>query len=343
MVTVFAIEQMMHSEQNRFAKPRKPTSGKGRSAVGGKPMGFSRSIATIVDAATSARFFGRTRAATHDSPINGFWSTSPILAWVKSQDLRYLNFSGAFYRALGDAPKDWLGKTDLDIHPAELAAVSRQNDLAVLASNEPTEAVESLPGTAGGLDHFLIIRFPFTDPAGERRLAGICVRIARQKMREYELARRALMDELTGLYNRDGFMAFAEHELLAVRRRRSRCAVVYAEVEGLPQVNERLGRHQSDVLLVGTAIMLRDAFADGAVLGRLRGGAFAAFLPDPAHDAKVLKEHLRERLATFPFSDAQRTALHLSIGAAFTDAHPDAGLAALVAAAERARDAGGPA
>lgn len=50
----------------------------------------------------------------------------------------------------------------------------------------------------------------------------------------------AVQDELTGLQNRRGFLAKSEQCLLIARRQRLACAVIFADVDGLKNVNDQL-------------------------------------------------------------------------------------------------------
>ena len=73
----------------------------------------------------------------------------PFLVWLKDVDSRYLAVNQPFADACGmDSPDSLIGKTDLDIWPADLAERYRADDRAVLASGKP-KVVEELVETDG--------------------------------------------------------------------------------------------------------------------------------------------------------------------------------------------------
>jgi len=73
----------------------------------------------------------------------------PFLVWLKDADSRFLAANRPFADACGmDSPDSLIGKTDLDIWPADLAERYRADDRAVLASGLP-KVVEELIETDG--------------------------------------------------------------------------------------------------------------------------------------------------------------------------------------------------
>jgi diguanylate cyclase (GGDEF)-like protein len=85
----------------------------------------------------------------------------------------------------------------------------------------------------------------------------------------------SLIDELTQLYNREGFICAGE-ELLDISGARERWAFLfYLKVEHLKFINHSLGRAVGDSLLIRTTILLRQAFRKAEVIGRLGADEFA--------------------------------------------------------------------
>ena len=98
------------------------------------------------------------------------------------------------------------------------------------------------------------------------------------------LRQLALSDELTGLYNRRGFLALCEHHLkLAHRMRGLMLAVV--DVDRLRDINERFGRDEGDRAIVAAASALRSTFRASDVVCRLAGDDFATLVLDATDDA----------------------------------------------------------
>jgi diguanylate cyclase (GGDEF)-like protein len=85
----------------------------------------------------------------------------------------------------------------------------------------------------------------------------------------------SLIDELTQLYNREGFICAGE-ELLDISGARERWAFLLSlKVEHLKFINHSLGRAVVDSLLIRTTKLLRQTFRKAAVIGRLGADEFA--------------------------------------------------------------------
>jgi diguanylate cyclase (GGDEF)-like protein len=98
------------------------------------------------------------------------------------------------------------------------------------------------------------------------------------------LRQLALSDELTGLYNRRGFLALCEHHLkLAHRMRGLMLAVV--DVDHLREINNRFGRDEGDRALLAAASVLRGTFRASDVIARFAGDDFAVLVLDATEDA----------------------------------------------------------
>ncbi len=115
-------------------------------------------------------------------------------------------------------------------------------------------------------------------------------RIAEQDARLRELA---LVDELTGLHNRRGFLEIAGHELQVCQRRGSATALLFIDVDGLKAVNDQHGHAQGDRLLREVAEVLRSATRESDLIARVGGDEFCVLLTrDSAVDGTVLLDRL---------------------------------------------------
>jgi diguanylate cyclase (GGDEF)-like protein len=90
-------------------------------------------------------------------------------------------------------------------------------------------------------------------------------------------AREALHDSLTGLPNRGLFLERL-HERLAEPRSDRLAALLFIDMDGFKVVNDSLGHHAGDRLLVAVAGRLLDCVPPGASASRLGGDEFAVLL-----------------------------------------------------------------
>jgi two-component system cell cycle response regulator len=122
-------------------------------------------------------------------------------------------------------------------------------------------------------------------------------------------------DELTGLHNRRGFLSIARHQLELVRRNKGTAALVYADLDGLKEINDHLGHDEGDRALVEVADILRASFRQSDVLGRLGGDEFTVLALDPGlPGSPMVVRRLRRALQRHNNQSSRRYLLSLSIG-----------------------------
>lgn len=101
----------------------------------------------------------------------------------------------------------------------------------------------------------------------------LIARLEYAKMHE-RLYKMSLRDELTGLYNRRGFFTLAEHILKQAKREQEGLFMLYADVDGLKEINDTLGHQTGDWALTDVANILKENFRDSDIIARLGGDEF---------------------------------------------------------------------
>ncbi len=92
---------------------------------------------------------------------------------------------------------------------------------------------------------------------------------------ETEIRALSLLDPLTGLYNLRGFRLLAEQALRLAKRSGRPFSVLFIDLDNLKEINDSLGHPAGSSFLVETGEILRDAFRETDVLGRIGGDEFA--------------------------------------------------------------------
>ncbi|HXN96436.1 MAG TPA: GGDEF domain-containing protein [Candidatus Acidoferrales bacterium] len=132
-----------------------------------------------------------------------------------------------------------------------------------------------------------------------------------QYMLQAELGSLALSDELTGVYNRRGFLALAERQLKLGRRSGRAILVFFADVDGLKQINDKFGHKEGDLALVHAAEVLEKTFRDSDVIARFGGDEFAVLaLEVSGHSESTIRARLKQNLEEL---NAKRSPCTLSI------------------------------
>ncbi len=102
----------------------------------------------------------------------------------------------------------------------------------------------------------------------------------------------SLTDELTGLLNRRGFTTLAEQQMRTSVRTRNRLWLLFADLDGLKEINDRLGHEAGDRALCEIARLLRTgSFRQADLVARLGGDEFAILATEISRDGR---RHARE-------------------------------------------------
>jgi diguanylate cyclase (GGDEF)-like protein len=138
------------------------------------------------------------------------------------------------------------------------------------------------------------------DGAGSQAIRGLLRRAlqcaTKQYMLQTELSNLALKDELTGLYNRRGFLALAERQLKLARRSGRSLLLFFIDVDGLKEINDVFGHGEGDAALKCTAEALETTFRDSDVIARFGGDEFAVLAIEATGQSEAA---IRERLIEY--------------------------------------------
>jgi len=168
----------------------------------------------------------------------------------------------------------------------------------------------------GKLIH-LDVRSVRAQHAGRPAVIGTMVDITARKQVEEALRTLALVDELTGLYNRRGFVTLAERQLSMARRKRQSLLLIAADVDDLKGINDRFGHAVGDQALVAAAGVLRQTYREADIIARLGGDEFTVFPIEASSDsAPMLLGRLKTNLDAFNERHTREFHLSMSTGIA---------------------------
>ena len=105
----------------------------------------------------------------------------------------------------------------------------------------------------------------------------------------------AKSDELTGLYNRRGFLDYAQKEIGKPENKGKRALICYADMDNLKYVNDKFGHDDGDFALREIAAILKDTFREKDIIGRMGGDEFIVFALIQVSDyEKQIKDSLHQ-------------------------------------------------
>ncbi len=113
------------------------------------------------------------------------------------------------------------------------------------------------------------------------------VSIERHKMM-HMLKGLALLDELTGLYNRQGFIKLADHHVKLAKRKKNKVIVVYIDVDYMNYINENYGLSEGDQAIKDTSTILIKCFRESDIIARIGSDKFIVL----AFDTKTADDNL---------------------------------------------------
>jgi diguanylate cyclase (GGDEF)-like protein len=155
-------------------------------------------------------------------------------------------------------------------------------------------------------------------------IGGLIWRLQRVRAHAFgQVAHLALHDALTGLPNRVLLQDRAAQALRQAHRDRYPAALMLIDLDRFKEVNDTLGHHCGDQLLVQVAQRLRGAVRDVDTVARLGGDEFAVLLPHvhATEDVAMVATRLRACLEAPFLLDGLKVTVDASIGAALYPEH----------------------
>ena len=125
----------------------------------------------------------------------------------------------------------------------------------------------------------------------------------------------SLIDGLTGLNNRRGFMILATNLLKFARRAGYASSLIYIDLDSLKAINDMFGHAGGDAALVNFARILTSTFHDSDVSGRLGGDEFVVLIVDATHNDLVnIQALLQKNIDAYNRQIEPERALSFSMG-----------------------------
>lgn len=182
------------------------------------------------------------------------------------------------------------------------------------------EAIE-----AGAAD---FIRKPFLFPE-------LMARIRLVQMHE-DYRNLSVTDDLTGLYNRRGFLTLADHLLRISMREQRGMFLMYADVDHLKEINDTYGHLEGDAALMEFGGALKTNYRQADIVARIGGDEFVVFpVGDCTDSMEVIVRRLNEVIDLCNTRREKPYRLSVSYGIAYFDPEKPCTLLDLISRADR--------
>ena len=170
-----------------------------------------------------------------------------------------------------------------------------------------------------------------------QRVQQLEAAIAERKQAENTLRNLSLTDDLTGLYNHRGFFNLAQHHLKTARRAGQNSLLLYADLDGLKEINDRFGHSEGSLAIAKTAEVLRETFRNSDIVSRLGGDEFAVLAQNvPRSEVETITARLEKNLSTKAKQNKHSYQLSLSVGVVWIAHDSDLEMAQLLESADKA-------
>ena len=178
----------------------------------------------------------------------------------------------------GDNP---LADVDHLLAPASAALL---DEIMATVSGDGTWSGELTIQTTVGIEVPVAITIQMhRDEAGQDEFISVIAHdISELKLTQARLEHQATHDPLTGLPNRALFQELGDQALARSNRYGTTVAVLFLDLDRFKPVNDSLGHHAGDALLVQVATRLRASVRRGDVVARFGGDEFVVLCEHPA-------------------------------------------------------------
>lgn len=287
-------------------------------------FGISRDITQRIlserAADQAAALYQRTHQALQraEADLRAIIESSPDGIVRFDKDLRHTYLNPAAMAVLGGQPDRLIGLTTRECGQLEsMLSVWEPALRHVLETGEPGEvAYELIVGPARYWFHSRLV----AELDDQQAVVGVLTtsrNLTQLKVAEQVLEHQASHDPLTGLANRTLLFDRLEQAILRLRRRPGVLVVLFVDLNGFKDVNDRYGHEVGDLVLIETSRRLSEIARVSDTVARIGGDEYVLVCEQlPGQDlAGHLVRRVQQALAV-PFAAAPSARVSGSVGVA---------------------------
>jgi diguanylate cyclase (GGDEF)-like protein/PAS domain S-box-containing protein len=156
------------------------------------------------------------------------------------------------------------------------------------------------------------------------------------KKMQAEILALSITDQLTGLYNRRGFLVLAKQQLKIADRDKTGMLLLFADLDGLKWINDIFGHEEGDKAILETASVLKQSLRSSEIIARLGGDEFAALIINSAEaNTESITARLKFTIDALNRQKGRKYRLSISIGCASYDPGDPRSVDELIASADQ--------
>lgn len=156
-----------------------------------------------------------------------------------------------------------------------------------------------------------------TESVEEPIILGHAQDVSEMREMQKQFENQSLTDDLTGLYNRRGFLMLAERRLRVIRAEGKQAGVfmIFADMDGLKQINDTYGHEQGSLAIKRMSELLAGSLRGSDVIARLGGDEFVVLVVDERDETQeIVARRLEEKIKRYNEQKNHPFDLSLSVG-----------------------------
>lgn len=300
-----------------LSKPFEPDELHARIAVGARVLKLQRSLADrLVELNENLAKRAVIEKSLRESETRYRHLVENSQGLICTHDLNgvLLSVNPAAARILGHKPDQMVGRLLSDfIVPSQKHGFASY--LQRIGKQTTDSGLLQVISTSGAEHTWQYHNARYEEEGETRYVLGHAQDVTALKQAEAAMRSLSLSDELTGLYNRRGFFALAEHHLTVARRRKQSLLLFFADVDGLKQINDTYGHQVGSEAIRQAAEILKGTFRQTDIIARMGGDEFTILAIDTCWgQAEAPIKRLQETCAALNEQRNHPYRLSLSVG-----------------------------
>lgn len=244
----------------------------------------------------------------------------PSNIYLKDSDGRYIFATHYWHHLDHSSNPDWTirGKTDIDIRKdKENAKMAMENDMEIIRSGKGTHYIIEI-NVDDIREYFEVFKEPVKDENGNiTGIIGLLNNVTEHENLKLQLKNAAIIDGMTGLYNRKEIQFRIDKAIENHRKTGSVFSVIMLDIDNFKQVNDCYGHQKGDVVIITLSDILKNnqPFFNGKFsAGRWGGEEFMLLLHDTELAvAAYIAELIRRCFANTLFPDMRSQTISLGV------------------------------
>lgn len=242
-------------------------------------------------------------------------SSSPDLQCILRPNASFLYVNRTLAQLFNHAVPDVTGRTLDDMCPA-IAPALKQDLVRAIASREAQRGEVRCTAQAGPAVTYRYVMLPVVRGADVESVTVTARNISELKASEEQILRQAYYDSLTDLPNRMLFRDRLEQEVHHAGRTGRMIVLLYIDLDGFKEVNDRYGHDVGDLVLQEAARRISGKVRASDTVARLGGDEFTVILTEVSKVpyVEVLVQEILEELVQPFFIKGNQAIISGSIG-----------------------------